>query len=93
MRIEYTITGHIALKGDGWVVYYRDSRYFTSIFDALMNTLENSKDKTFEELEDILKDAHNNKTVRSKAVLYFDEATIEICKPNKTLPLLWIVKN
>lgn len=90
MKIEYTINGHVEVEGNGWVCYSRDTYSLTAVFDELRFAIRRNKDKTFEEIKEVVKENYKKATSRAKADIRISESEIEICKPNKTLPHVWI---
>jgi hypothetical protein len=93
MKIEYTVEGRKDVVGKDWVCYTRDSFNLTNVFHELINTIKRDKNLSFEELYDNIGETYYNRTSKSRCDLYKTGGMINICKPNKTLPHVWVVKN
>lgn len=92
MRIEYTVSADNQIEGNGWICYYRDLYSFSAIFDTLLTLIKDSKETEFDKLKSLVKSGYQLATARSKADIYTRENDIDICKLNKTLPHIWVVK-
>lgn len=93
MKIEYTVEGRKDVIGENWVCYTRDSFNLTNVFFELMSVIRRDKGLSLDEVYDNLKDAYYNRISKSRCDLYKTGGMINICKPNKTLPHVWVVKN
>lgn len=93
MKIECTVSADRQIQGNGWVCYYRDLYSFSDIFNKLLIAIEQSENSTLEELKDIVKSTEKLPPARSRADIYTDGDRVEVCKPNKLLPHIWILKN
>lgn len=91
MKIEYTVSGDLTVQGNGWICYSRDRFSWSTIFDELLDVIKSAQNKTYSELKETVREAYSNKQSKSKADIYYD--VLEICKPNKTLPHIWIIEN
>jgi len=54
--------------------------------------LKSAKKETFEELRETIRESYSTKTAKSNASLYLEGNGMDICKPMKTLPHIWINK-
>lgn len=93
MKISYTVSADHSIGGTGWVCYYRDIFSLSAVFDELLKVIKSDTEVTFDELREDLNDAYYAKTAQSKADLYFQSDILEICKPGKTMPHIWITRN
>lgn len=94
MKIEYTVEGRLIQEGKDWKCYKRqDYSSLSAVFDELEFAIDNSIDKSFEEMKEIIKFNYSHKTSRAKASIYYGEGSIDIAKYNRILPHIWIVKN
>ena len=92
MIIEYTVSGKESVVGNGWVCYTRDLFSLSAIFWELHKVVEQNKDVEFAALKEIITEAYREKTAKSKCSIYKDGDCINICKPNKLMPHIWISK-
>lgn len=92
MKIEYTVEGRYYTKGLDWDCYIRDSYNLPNVFYELTSVIRRDKGLDFEELFTNLQEKYENKESKSSCDIYQTGGVINMCKKNKTLPHLWVVK-
>lgn len=92
MKTEIKVSADRQIEGNGWICYYRDFKSFTTIFQEILARIQLYENCTLEELKNIVRMTLKLSPARSKADIYTDGDRIEVCKPNKTLPHIWILK-
>ena len=93
--ITYTKTASGFYEGTNWVMYTDLRPKETHIFHELKEGIEKLHETPFDNLYDKIRELYNNKTSRSNCDIHRwgDKKHIEISKPNKCLPTIWICKN
>lgn len=92
MKIEYTVSGHESVLGKGWICYTRDLHSCSRVFDDLLFCIRRNKDSEFEVIGGKIEEDYKKKTSHAKAEILIWDDSIDICKPNKILPHIWISK-
>jgi len=92
MIIEYKTSGNLITEGPNWKLYGRDVHGRTLIIQELKTFIHDNKHLTFDTMKTAIPEKYELKTFKSNADIYVNESLIEICKPKKTLPHLWIIK-
>lgn len=94
MKISYEKTATNSFQGYDWIMYDDLSGKDSLIFYEFKNLLKETPHLPFDSLEVYLKDRYNHRRSKSscRITTFKNTASIEITKPNKVLPKIWIVK-
>lgn len=94
MKTTITISANNSVKGFNWTMYERVNYFKDSLL--MCTLLEYINQLSFLEFEELLKAIRlyiKTKTERSNVDVYVGEDNFEICKPNKMMPTIWVIKN
>lgn len=92
--LEITISANSTTIGNNWTAYDRVDFVKDSLLMYNLRTL--IRDCTTVEFEELLKAIRlyiKTKTERSNVDVYVGEDNFEICKPNKMMPTIWVIKD
>lgn len=93
MKITIEASADNEIRGNGWTCYYTDILSCSAVFSLLRDFISRNRNLEFYTLKEIMTQEYKNRTVKSKADIYNQIEVIEICKPNKTLPNIWIIND
>lgn len=92
MIITYDKGYRVAYKGNGWTCYSDTKMKDSLIVHALEGVVAENKDKTFDEIYDLLKDRYDNKTEKSRCSIYKEDNTIDVTVRG-VFPRFYILKD
>lgn len=93
-KTEITISADSSIQGGNWTMYSRvDFKKDSLLIFNLRNIIKDCYEVDYENLIKTVRLYLKQKTERSNVDLYVNEDSFEICKPNKTLPTIWVVKD
>jgi len=92
MIIEYKTSGNLIAEGTDWKLYGRDVHGRTLIIQELKAFIQDNKHLPFNTMKTAIPDKYDRKRSKSNSDIYVNESVIEMCKPKKTIPHLWIIK-
>ena len=94
MKTEITISANNSVKGVNWTAYDRvDFIKDSNLVWNLKQFIKDCADLEFEELLKVIRLYIKTKTERSNVDVYVGEDNFEICKPNKMMPTIWVIKD
>jgi len=92
MNITYTKKASGAFEGKDWIMYSDINHKTTNVFRELREGIEKLKEVPFKELYPKIRELYKNKFSRSNCYLmeFGSRKNIELSRPNKCLPTIWI---
>ncbi|MCA9748544.1 MAG: hypothetical protein KC414_05520 [Romboutsia sp.] len=88
--MTYTKSATNSIEGLDWTAYY--DKLPTLVFNALWGVIKDNTELHFEDVVDKVKFAYKNKTERSDCYISDYKGRLEITRPRKCLPSIWVIK-